>query len=136
MRAGRFSLLWLPIVSLLFASRIGLAQEQTRSQSDESSEGIRQVIENYIKKDAEIKGGFLLPDSQAGKLLNLTFGELHKNVEYTEEGSPFVCVDFKDEQGKKYDVDLHVRKTNDEWNVSTIVIHKVDGKERPQPAKK
>jgi hypothetical protein len=96
----------------------------------EEAEKVRSTIETYVKQDSDLKGGFLIYDEKENKVLNLTYDHVHKGVEKTESGEYFACVDFVDSDKNTYDLDVYVEKDGGEWDISDIVIHKVNGKDR------
>lgn len=120
---------WLLAIFLVLAVTASLAQPQ-KASDEKKSRAIKSAIENYIKNDVEVKGAFLLGDPIEGTVLNLSFDGLDKNVGSGKDGSPFVCADFRDKEGKKYDVDVYVSKADGKWIVKKVIIHKVDGEVR------
>jgi len=107
---------------------ISLAQEKDRNEKQKKE--IKAAIEQYIKNDQNLKGGFFVKDAKEGKVLDLSFEELHRGVGQGEDGTSVVCADFKDEKGKLYDLDVYVKKAGAAWSVEKVVIHKVDGEAR------
>lgn len=120
--------LLLPFLMLLPAT-MSLAQQQ-KAADEEKVKEIKVAIENYIKNDLDLKGAFFLSGPKEEKVVKLTFDELHKSVGYAQDGSPFVCADFRDDQGRMYDVDVYVNKADGKWTVKKLLIHKVDGQVR------
>ena len=96
----------------------------------EEAETVRSTIESYVKRDSNLKGGFLIYDEKENKVHNLTYDHVHKGVEKTEGGEYFACVDFVDNDKNTYDLDVYVEQDGEEWDISEIVIHKVNGKDR------
>ncbi|MGH7792722.1 MAG: hypothetical protein ACREOB_10470 [Thermodesulfobacteriota bacterium] len=98
--------------------------------SGEEAETVRSTIESYVKQDSDLKGGFLIYDEKENRVLNLTYDHVHKGVERTEGGEYFACVDFVDSNKNTYDVDVYVDKEGEGLNISKMIIHKVNGKDR------
>ncbi len=96
----------------------------------EETEKVRGFIESYVKQDSTLKGGFLIYDGKENKVLNLKYDYVHKGVEKTESGEYFACVDFSDINKNTYDVDVYVSKKGEEMDITKLVIHKVNGKDR------
>ncbi|MGB7291360.1 MAG: hypothetical protein WBD99_04225 [Thermodesulfobacteriota bacterium] len=94
------------------------------------AETVRSTIESYVRRDSNLKGGFLIYDEKENKVLNLTYDHVHKGVETTESGEYFACVDFVDSNKNTYDIDVYVDKEGESLNISKIIIHKVNGEDR------
>ncbi len=97
----------------------GEADEQTR-------ERVTAAIAEYVRHDADLKGAFLLVDPRTGEPLKLTFDHVHEGVHPTAEGGWLACVDFTDEGGALYDVDIAVR-FGEEAEIERVALHKVNG---------
>ena len=119
--------LWVVIFLLVIGVGMVYAGEKV---SGEDAEKVRSTIESYVKQDSDLKDGFLIYDEKENKVLNLTYDHVHKGVEKTEGGEYFACVDFVDSDKNAYDLDVYVEKYGEEWDISDIVIHKVNGKDR------
>ncbi|HWP93421.1 MAG TPA: hypothetical protein VNN20_14605 [Thermodesulfobacteriota bacterium] len=96
----------------------------------EEAEKVRSTIETYVKQDSDLKGGFLIYDEKENKVLNLTYDHVHKGVEKTESGEYFACVDFMDSDKNTYDIDVYVDKEGESLNISKMIIHRVNSKDR------
>ncbi len=64
----------------------------------------------------------------------MKFDRVHEGVTRTDQGQLFACVDMRDVRGSLYDLDVYVRKTDQGLKTAKLVIHKVDGEERPKAA--
>lgn len=93
---------------------------------EEKAQAVREAIGAYVKKDAELKGSFLLQDAKNQGVHQLKFDHVHTGVE--RKGEAFsACVDFVDNAGKVYDVDVYVTEANQGLSVDKIILHKIDG---------
>jgi hypothetical protein len=97
-------------------------------------EEVAQVIEAYVERDSELKGGyFLVYDDEADKPLRLHLDKVHRErLSKIDDGLYFVCADFKTPEGTVYDLDFWMTGTSKEdLRVSNaIAVHKEDGKRR------
>ena len=48
----------------------------------------------------------------------------------TDQGTYFVCADFKTPEGRVYDLDFWVKETRDGLSVTETTIHKEEGEPR------
>lgn len=109
----------------IFLGAWGLVRGQAPID-EETKKQARAAIENYVKKDVELKQSFLLVDPRSGKPLQLTFDHVHGGVKPHAEGL-LACVDFKDATGNVYDVDVVVAGAGGKMAVKKVFLHKVDG---------
>lgn len=116
-------------VIFLLVLGVGMARAGEKVTGEEA-EKVRSTIESYVKQDSNLKGGFLIYDVKENKVLNLTYDHVHKGVEQTGGGDYFACVDFVDANKNTYDLDVYVQKDGEEWDISEIVIHKINGEDR------
>ena len=97
-------------------------------------EEVAQVIEAYVQRDSELKGGyFLVYDDQADKPLRLQLDKVHRErLSKIEDGLYFVCADFKTPEGTVYDLDFWMSGTSkQDLRVSdAIAVHKENGERR------
>lgn len=92
-------------------------------------QGIQASMAYFIEAKA-VRGVLHLYDPVDGKLLKLTFKDLHKGI--VKKGDFYVsCADFTDAAGHKYDVDLLVLPDDDTLKTVQAIVHSVDGKKRP-----
>lgn len=91
---------------------------------------VRASVENYVKQEQALKGGFFLREAQREGVRDLVFDYVHEGVKKTANGQFFVCVDFLDQDRKRLDVDFYLLPTDPgELKVTKIKVHKVDGVE-------
>ena len=95
-----------------------------------TTESVRQSITGYILTDIKLKGGFFLYDPNLMRVVGMRFDRVHKNITRTDQGQFIACVDMQDVRGSLYDLDLHMRETDEGLKLAKLVIHKVNGKER------
>ena len=89
-------------------------------------------IENYIRNDINLKGGFFVYDKNNKEILDLTLMKIHKERLSNIGGNTyFACADFKASNGKVYDLDIFMMgKSQDNLDVTEINVHKENGKAR------
>ena len=89
---------------------------------------VRGAVEDYVKKESELKGGFFLRGLSRGEIRDLRFDYVHSGVEPLPGNQYRVCVDFLDQSKKRLDVDFYLGPTpSGEFQVSKIKVHRVDG---------
>ena len=86
-----------------------------------------EAIERYVKRDVELKDGFLIVDPRTKTPLRLEFDYVHTGVKSHPDGY-LACVDFKDASGTVYDIDVVVAGSGEKMAVYDVFVHKVDGK--------
>ena len=89
-------------------------------------------ITDYIAKDSELKGGYLLIyDPTVKKSLELTLTKVHEDkLSQVGENLYFACSDFKATNGKMYDLDFFMKQDKSGLVVTEISIHKEEGNPR------
>lgn len=94
-------------------------------------EDMGKAIDDYIRVDSTLKGGFLLVDPKTSKVLQLKLVKIHKDkLAEVGEGLYFACSDFQATDGNTYDLDFFMKEGTDQLEVSEIAVHKVNGKPR------
>ena len=68
-------------------------------------------------------------DSMEGKLLKLKLDELHNGI-VKKNGFYVSCADFKDQNGRKIDIDFLVRPSGDRLITTQALVHSVNGEKR------
>ncbi|MCI0622138.1 MAG: hypothetical protein L0387_10805 [Acidobacteria bacterium] len=92
---------------------------------------VQAAVEQYVKDEAQLKGGFFLRDSAKGEVRDLKFDYVHQGLEKTAAGEYAVCVDFLDQSKRRLDVDFWLKPTaSGDLQVSKIRVHKVNGVEQ------
>ena len=98
-----------------------------------SKDDLTDAIQDYVRKEADLKGGFFLVyDKAPGRTLTLTLDRVHRErLSRVAADTYFACADFKSSEGKTYDLDIFMRGPGkDKLEVTEISVHKEDGKER------
>lgn len=109
------------------------ARSATKKHTPVTKEEMAKSIEQYVKKDAALRGGyFLVYDTVAKKPLALSLEKVHHERLSTVTPQTYsACVDFKTPEGKAYDLDLFMKGPDkDHLAVTEISIHKESGKAR------
>ncbi|MHB0994921.1 MAG: hypothetical protein ACYC2I_00985 [Elusimicrobiales bacterium] len=106
----------------------------------ETGEDLAAFVTDYIRKDIQLKGSFLLESKPDGKVLKLELVSVEARAAGGENGEKMVPVVFKDAAGKKYPAFFHIQ--NGPWGGLDIfrieLKYKTELKEPrpPAPAKK
>jgi hypothetical protein len=97
-----------------------------------STETLAKAIEDFIAKDAALKGGwFTIWDAKAQKPLAFRLERVHKDrLASIGGGVYFACCDLKTPEGKTYDLDFFLEDTPEGLVVTEISIHKEEGQPR------
>lgn len=115
------------LFSLLATSSVSFGGNDPSIKGD-----LRQQININMKEfiDSNTVGDvYSIYDPIDGKLLKLTFVELHKGI--VKKGDYYVsCADFTDSNQKIVDLDFLVIPNNNKLLVTQAVIHSVDGEKR------
>jgi len=114
------------------AGRRGAAPNRQAGQAV-TKEELTNMVKRFVERQATLQGGeFVYYDQETKKPLVLTLEKVHEDrLAKTSENSYFVCADFKNPEGKLYDLDFFmVGEGHRRPRVSEITIHKADGKER------
>lgn len=119
------------IVSIVVIGLMALAGHSRAAGEEikpEVAAKVRTAVEDYVKQEANLKGGFFLRDSTTGQVRDLRFDYVHSGVGLTPENQYQACVDFLDPNQKRLDVDFYLSPTpSGDFQVSKIKMHKVDG---------
>lgn len=89
---------------------------------------IKSSMNQFIDKQT-INGALYVYDSMEGKLLKLKLDELHSGI-VKKNGFYVSCADFKDQNGRKIDIDFLVRPSGDRLITTQALVHSVNGKKR------
>jgi hypothetical protein len=95
-------------------------------------ESVAVYLEGYVaEKSAKSGGWFKIQDETAEETLELQLDKIHRErLAQTDEGTYFVCADFRTEKGKLYDLDFWVKETEEGLKVTEKMVHKEEGKPR------
>lgn len=96
-------------------------------ETDPSNEDIRATMKAYVDAQAQNHGGtFYIKDPDSGEILGLLLERVHERVGKTGDYY-YSCADFKDKEGKMWDLDLDVENNNGILSVVDVRIHKENG---------
>jgi hypothetical protein len=104
-----------------------------KQKSGLSTDDLADAIQNYVKREAALKGGFFLVyDKDARQTLTLTLERVHRErLSRVAPDTYFACADFKSSEGKTYDLDVFMRGPSKvKLEVTEISVHKEEGKAR------
>jgi hypothetical protein len=119
------------VTFLLLAVAAIYAQAQQKVEDPGTKKKVQAAVEQYIKQDTQLKGGYFLRDLRDNTVRDLTFDHVHQGVEQTPAGEYVVCVDLLDQSKNRLDVDFWLKPAGaGDLAVSKIRIHKVNGVER------
>ena len=91
-------------------------------------ENIQQSMKQFINANT-LDGTFHYYDAVGGRLLKLTLDELHDGI--VKKGGFYVsCADFRDQNGRKIDIDFMVRQSAGILKTTQAIVHAIDGKKR------
>jgi len=136
MKSGRL-IMALLVTGVLAASLF--AQEHPEHPTDKKPanpevtiDQMARAITDYVNSDTQLKGGyFLVFDSAAKKVLQLTLDKVHKDrLSQVGDNLFFACSDFTETGGRMYDLDFFMKNVGGDLTVTDIMIHKEDGKAR------
>jgi hypothetical protein len=80
----------------------GGEEEEEQPLVQESDEDLAAFVTDYIRKDVQLKGAFLIEDKATGKVLRLELLSVDRKAAGGDNGSRAVKAGFKDAAGKKY----------------------------------
>lgn len=94
---------------------------------------VRRAVEEYMKREEGLKGGFFLRDSKTSQVRDLRFDYVHSGVDLTSEKRYQVCVDFLDQSKNRLDVDFYLESTKaGDFQVTKIKVHRINGVEQKE----
>lgn len=120
--------------ALVVALLASAAAEGNKKVSDPATATkVRSAVEQHVKQEEQLKGGFFLRDPQEKAIRDLKFDHVHQGVEKTPDNRFVSCVDFVDQNNDRLDVDFYLEPSGNDLKVSKVKIHKVNGVERKNP---
>ena len=115
---------------LLMLSTIAVAQGR-KVADPETVVKAHIAIQEYVRKDEQLKGGFFLLDPQKDTVRNLKLEQVHTEVDRMSANRYVSCVNFVDQNNNKLDVDFYLTPgAGNGLEVAKIKIHKVNGVKR------
>ncbi|MGH7821194.1 MAG: hypothetical protein ACREQ9_15620 [Candidatus Binatia bacterium] len=108
------------------------ATGKERSSRPVSTDELAKAIEEYVRRDARLKGGgFVVYDPETSRPLALELARVHRDrLARLDDGRYFACADFRTAKGEKYDLDFFMKPSPSRLEVTEITIHKVEGRPR------
>ena len=88
-------------------------EEEAQPVIQENDEDLAAFVTDYIRKDIQLKGAFLLESKPDGKILKLDLVSVEAKARGGEGGARQVPAVFKDAAGKKYPALFHIQ--NGPW---------------------
>ena len=131
MMGTRKSLGWMVLgIFALCVGGCGSKEHPEKGADLNKKEELAKFIEQHVNGKAEA-GKFTLKHPDTGKDLVLTLDRVHKDrLSQTAKDTYFACADFKDSDGKLYDLDFWVQGTSGKMTVTETHLHKEQGKAR------
>ncbi len=105
-------------------------EEEDQALIQQSDEDLADFVMDYIRKDMQLKGFFLIEDKASKKILRLELSSIEPKARAGENGGRTVSAIFKDAGGKKSAVDFHLQ--NGPWG--GLDIFKLELKSAPRKA--
>lgn len=122
-------------VLFLLSALAGLAEARPDQErvKPEVAVKVRTAVEDYVKREAQLKGGFFLRESKNNPVRDLRFDYVHEGVKKAPANQYFVCVDFLDPSKSRLDVDFYLKPTESgDFQVTKIKVHKINGVEKKE----
>ncbi len=88
-------------------------EEEEQPLIQENDEDLAAFVTDYIRKDIQLKGAFLLESKSEKKILKLGLVSVEPKAENGEGGEKKVTAVFKDTTGKKFTAVFHLQ--NGSW---------------------
>lgn len=104
-------------------------EEEDLAVIQESDEDLAAFVTDYIRKDIQLKGAFLIEDKASKKIFRLELSSIEPKAASAETGGKTATAQFKDAAGKKHTVVFSLQ--NGPWG--GLDIFKIELK--PAPAK-
>ena len=120
--------LLLTAIALLLATPLAMAGNDVSIKGSQHL-AIQTAMGQHVQTNT-LKKDYVNFDNHKGHLKKLTLEKLHDGI--VRKGDFFVsCADFRDSNGKLYDLDFLVAKQGDDYRVLQALVHAVEGKKRP-----
>jgi hypothetical protein len=106
--------------------------ENPAANEPPSMDAVASFLEDYSAKMAKSGDGWMsIADDQTKGERKMVLDKIHRErLAKTGENTYFVCADFKDEDGKVWDLDFWVTQSEHGLKVSETMIHKEAGEPR------
>jgi hypothetical protein len=107
-------------------------EDEALAEIQESDEDLAGFVQDYIKKDAALKGAFFIEEPASGRVLKLNLETVAKKSSEGPNGSRIMEAVFKGPGGKKYSVLFQIQSAG----FGGIDIFKLELKKEEKPKKK
>ena len=91
------------------AARSGGDEEEEQPLIQENDEDLTAFVTDYVRKDIQLKGAFLMESKSEKKVLKLELASVDPKTETGEGGEKKVTAVFKDAAGKKFTGVFHLQ---------------------------
>jgi len=88
-------------------------EDEEQPLIQENDEDLAAFVTDYVRKDIQLKGAFLIESKAEKKILKLDLVSVEKTAENEDGGEKKVSVVFKDASGKKFTAYFHLQ--NGPW---------------------
>lgn len=109
-------------------------EDEDQALIQQSDEDLADFVMDYIRKDTQLKGGFLIEEKASKKIFRLELSSIEPKARAGENGGRIVSAVFKDAGGKKYTVDFHLQ--NGPWGGLDIYKLELKAPAKAAPAGK
>lgn len=106
-------------------------EEEDLALIQQSDEDLAAFVMDYIRKDIQLKGAFLIEDKASKKVFRLDLASIEPKAAAGENGGKTVAANFKDAAGKKTSVVFHLQ--NGPWG--GLDIFRIELKPSPEKPK-
>ena len=107
--------------------------EDDQAVIQESDEDLVDFVMDYIRRDTQLKGGFLIEDKTSKKILKLNMVSVEQTVKDGPGGTKTVESVFQDAAAQKFSVTFSLQ--NGSWgglDISRIEVKKTPAPEKPK----
>ena len=116
------------------AKKSGKKAKDAQWVSDKKLMGqFSQAVKDFVAEESEETGAFEVYDEELDKTWSLKLAKVHEDrIARLSPEEFFACADFVSTDGKKTNVDLDffADLTEDGWEVTEVLVHKISGKPR------
>lgn len=97
-----------------------------------TTESLSRSITEYVQAESARHGGvFPVNDPEQQTQLALTLSTVHRErLSQLADGRYFACADFKERDGRIYDIDIFMRPESTGLTPTEVIVHKQDGTPR------
>ena len=97
-----------------------------------TKDDLAKAVADYVKSQSDKNEKFIVEDPETGENLELTLLKVHKKrLSGVGDNLYFACADFKNQDGKVYDLDVFMEgETAEKLTFKKFSVHKEDNVER------